>query len=410
MERNEERSASPPLDFGEERCDSGQEVVAPLTKAYTVLNASTLTAIQFKMDGIGDNQEDLEGEEEEEEDEYEEDSDDIMDPGIPQVRPRQQTGIQIERGRATGVGVGIDQDDLDFKFNAIERGNDVAAAPLVDVSRSLPLAIVRTMSADKTQRIEMLRQQIEKKPILLRLPSPNSVTYAFSASAVTSSADSSLVKHELSTSPTMHPNSLQQQQLIARPAIPAALKLQPHSSPTSSTSATNLSSEFETDTATAADEEEERESLLESSSPETPVADEEWVPGGIPVERPATVSLPIDPSCATSGGRRAGRRLATSPAATGEGTLHNGKPGASHPAPSSYGSGGSGTGGGGGRSRDYQCGECMKWFLRRQDLRRHEVTHSKVKAFACPHGCGTTFGRSDALSRHLKARRCMPGA
>ncbi|KAI9352929.1 hypothetical protein BDR26DRAFT_794774, partial [Obelidium mucronatum] len=50
-------------------------------------------------------------------------------------------------------------------------------------------------------------------------------------------------------------------------------------------------------------------------------------------------------------------------------------------------------------SRDYQCSVCRKWFLRRQDLRRHEVTHSKVKAFACPLGCGTTFGRSDALSR-----------
>ncbi|ORY48032.1 hypothetical protein BCR33DRAFT_714480 [Rhizoclosmatium globosum] len=59
------------------------------------------------------------------------------------------------------------------------------------------------------------------------------------------------------------------------------------------------------------------------------------------------------------------------------------------------------------RSRDYQCPVCHKWFLRRQDLRRHEVTHSKVKAFECPLGCGTTFGRSDALSRHLKARRCV---
>ncbi|KAJ3124677.1 hypothetical protein HK100_011151 [Physocladia obscura] len=58
------------------------------------------------------------------------------------------------------------------------------------------------------------------------------------------------------------------------------------------------------------------------------------------------------------------------------------------------------------RPRDFVCATCNNKFLRRQDLSRHEVTHAKTKQFSCPLGCGTYFGRSDALTRHLKTRRC----
>ncbi|KAI9350134.1 hypothetical protein BDR26DRAFT_575751 [Obelidium mucronatum] len=67
----------------------------------------------------------------------------------------------------------------------------------------------------------------------------------------------------------------------------------------------------------------------------------------------------------------------------------------------------SGDGGAGGRSREFLCSVCQKPFMRRQDLRRHEQTHLGIKAYTCPLGCGTNFSRSDALQRHLKARRCQ---
>ncbi|KAJ3213130.1 hypothetical protein HDU67_003347 [Dinochytrium kinnereticum] len=59
------------------------------------------------------------------------------------------------------------------------------------------------------------------------------------------------------------------------------------------------------------------------------------------------------------------------------------------------------------RSKEFGCAQCGKRFLRRQDLRRHENTHTGVRPFSCPLGCGTTFSRNDALQRHLKVRRCL---
>ncbi|KAJ3308599.1 Metallothionein expression activator [Blyttiomyces sp. JEL0837] len=57
--------------------------------------------------------------------------------------------------------------------------------------------------------------------------------------------------------------------------------------------------------------------------------------------------------------------------------------------------------------REFGCGTCGKAFQRRQDLRRHEMIHTGIKAFTCPLGCGTLFSRHDALQRHLKAKRCQ---
>ncbi|KAI9203670.1 uncharacterized protein BJ171DRAFT_405933, partial [Polychytrium aggregatum] len=50
--------------------------------------------------------------------------------------------------------------------------------------------------------------------------------------------------------------------------------------------------------------------------------------------------------------------------------------------------------------RPFACELCTKAFFRRQDLRRHMVTHSDLpKAFACSL-CHSRFTRSDALFRH----------
>ncbi|KAJ3040152.1 hypothetical protein HDV00_011372 [Rhizophlyctis rosea] len=57
--------------------------------------------------------------------------------------------------------------------------------------------------------------------------------------------------------------------------------------------------------------------------------------------------------------------------------------------------------------RSFHCPSCPKSFLRKQDLKRHEVTHAERRPFGC--GCGVRFTRSDALQRHVRARRCEWG-
>ncbi|KAI8837899.1 hypothetical protein BJ741DRAFT_602253 [Chytriomyces cf. hyalinus JEL632] len=59
------------------------------------------------------------------------------------------------------------------------------------------------------------------------------------------------------------------------------------------------------------------------------------------------------------------------------------------------------------RARNYRCSMYSNTFLRRQDLTRHEVTHTRVKEHICLVGCGARFGRSDALARHVKGQRCV---
>ncbi|KAJ3347921.1 hypothetical protein HDU83_001683 [Entophlyctis luteolus] len=58
------------------------------------------------------------------------------------------------------------------------------------------------------------------------------------------------------------------------------------------------------------------------------------------------------------------------------------------------------------RAREFQCSMCPNRFLRKQDMKRHEVTHNQIKDFVC-HNCGFGFVRRDALVRHVKSRRCM---
>ncbi|TPX35703.1 hypothetical protein SmJEL517_g01867 [Synchytrium microbalum] len=54
----------------------------------------------------------------------------------------------------------------------------------------------------------------------------------------------------------------------------------------------------------------------------------------------------------------------------------------------------------------HTCEVCTKAFLRRQELKRHAITHREdFKKFRCVN-CARTFTRSDALHRHVKNRRC----
>ncbi|KAJ3090368.1 hypothetical protein HK100_007471, partial [Physocladia obscura] len=58
------------------------------------------------------------------------------------------------------------------------------------------------------------------------------------------------------------------------------------------------------------------------------------------------------------------------------------------------------------RTRQYECATCHNRFLRRQDLFRHESTHSNARNFLCGFGCGAAFGRSDGATRHMRKRSC----
>ncbi|KAJ3384889.1 hypothetical protein HDU84_002594 [Entophlyctis sp. JEL0112] len=59
------------------------------------------------------------------------------------------------------------------------------------------------------------------------------------------------------------------------------------------------------------------------------------------------------------------------------------------------------------RVRAHECSICFNRFLRRQDLSRHEATHSRTRIYVCPRKCGSSFARSDALTRHvLRSKTC----
>ncbi|KAI9310551.1 hypothetical protein DFJ73DRAFT_637060 [Zopfochytrium polystomum] len=57
-----------------------------------------------------------------------------------------------------------------------------------------------------------------------------------------------------------------------------------------------------------------------------------------------------------------------------------------------------------GIGRPHQCRTCGIAFQRKQDLKRHELSHAESKPFLC--SCGSGFSRSDALHRHMRTYGC----
>ncbi|XYA02607.1 DNA-binding transcription factor [Meyerozyma guilliermondii] len=63
------------------------------------------------------------------------------------------------------------------------------------------------------------------------------------------------------------------------------------------------------------------------------------------------------------------------------------------------------------REKPYACSVCGKTFARSHDMRRHQLLHEGKKNFKCEGylkdgvtkwGCGRSFARSDALTRHFR--------
>lgn len=51
--------------------------------------------------------------------------------------------------------------------------------------------------------------------------------------------------------------------------------------------------------------------------------------------------------------------------------------------------------------KTHSCFECGKKFFTRKDVKRHMITHTKLKDYLCQH-CPQRFGRKDHLTRHLR--------
>ncbi|KAI9344533.1 hypothetical protein DFJ73DRAFT_626873 [Zopfochytrium polystomum] len=60
-----------------------------------------------------------------------------------------------------------------------------------------------------------------------------------------------------------------------------------------------------------------------------------------------------------------------------------------------------------GVGKPHSCAECGLAFQRKQDLKRHELTHAGFKPYMCV--CGGGFSRSDALHRHVRTYGCKRG-
>ncbi|GMR36384.1 hypothetical protein PMAYCL1PPCAC_06579, partial [Pristionchus mayeri] len=56
--------------------------------------------------------------------------------------------------------------------------------------------------------------------------------------------------------------------------------------------------------------------------------------------------------------------------------------------------------------RPYECDECGKNFVRRNDLKMHELTHSDQASFHC--ACGSSFRRALYLKKHQRTCPCSP--
>jgi uncharacterized Zn-finger protein len=56
-------------------------------------------------------------------------------------------------------------------------------------------------------------------------------------------------------------------------------------------------------------------------------------------------------------------------------------------------------------NKSYKCSICDQLFSRNHDLKRHQGIHTDFKPFNCY--CGKSFGRKDALKRHILVKGCQ---
>ncbi|KAJ3229279.1 hypothetical protein HDU81_005513 [Chytriomyces hyalinus] len=424
MERNEERPFSPPLDLGEEKIGSespysvsNPKAPIPSFQFSNQLDAS-ITSSAGGTNGT-DDYEDYEddsdmdaffprasgvhaqpleeasenGDLEEEEEEEDEEDDDGEEEEVFSKRKGGQSGSMVKQPISKFV-------DAQQKSGLSPVGRTPLFQEASGMTATFPVVIKKearsqSVSHGGESSSRPINYNTTQNPALRSsLPHPQRINPS-SASSIPLHQNP-LLQHLATNSNNSH-NAVQPTGGSSASPIP------------SSPSNTTTSTEYE-----------DNDSSFDSSSPQTPTMDDEWVPNAAQTHGAGATSLHPKDAAASQNQNNSVKvgKSATNPApnvSSSSSSSSSGRsnanqadspvlPKASHGSLGALGTsisgGGVGGSGSGGRPRDYQCSVCRKWFLRRQDLRRHEVTHSKVKAFQCPLGCGTTFGRSDALSRH----------
>ncbi|KAJ3066131.1 hypothetical protein HDU98_010544, partial [Podochytrium sp. JEL0797] len=414
MERNSERPASPPLDLGEEVKEGAagsaggvdwrerRRVVPSFEKGMYSLDARgrSLIAVAADRQDSGLEGVDRYGDDGDDGDEYEDyesmDSEESL-MGMQMDEDEDEVKVQQEW---TGGG-GASSSTAGHMYSA----HGASASVAVPMNLASGSGVFRRQSIDLEAKYQSLlkKQEKEREKETQRqqqlVKEREARDAAAASAAVAAAAEAASVAAEQARQQQLYEQQQHQQQQQFRQSN----LHQQHPDTSSSPADSSSNSDFED-----AFHDQESDSDLDSSfssSPPTPTMDEDWKPSSS-LSHTTSASIPLsssaphhlssrshhkNPQHHGSGSRT---KVSSSPQSN---SLHKTGVGASSGSHAHHGAGGHAAAGSN-RPRDFQCVVCRKWFLRRQDLRRHEVTHSKLKAFQCPLGCGTSFGRSDALS------------
>ncbi|KAJ3245386.1 hypothetical protein HDU78_009486 [Chytriomyces hyalinus] len=397
MERNEERPFSPPLDLGEEKIGSvspysvsNPKAPSPSFQLSNQLDAS-ITSSAGGTNGTDDYED------------YEDDSD--MDAFFPRT-----SGIHAQRLEEEASENGDLEDEEEEEDEEDDDGEEEEVFPKRKVGQNGSMVKQPIKSALSHVGLTPQFQEASGMPatfpvVIKKEARSQSLSHggeSSSRSLNNNTTQNPTLRSSLSHPQRINPSSASAIPLHQNPLLQhLANSNSNHNSngpiqPAGGSSASPIpSSPSNTTTST---EYEDNDSSFDSSSPQTPTMDDEWVPNAAQTHGAGATNLHPKDAMVSQNQHNSVKvgKSATNPApnvsssssssSSGRSNAHQADspvlPKASHGSlgalGTSSGGGGVGGSGGGGRPRDYQCSVCRKWFLRRQDLRRHEVTHSKT--------------------------------